>query len=282
MRIIYLNNIYIIYIYMDKYCFSQFNEKFYDFIDKLNFIVNDDNINSLKKKYNKINQTKLIKNFVKNLETYKDSINKCDDSIFTNEIFIYDNINISNIWNKLTNETTKKSFWEYLQILYILGEVFVNGSTNNDMMKNLLETNNTSTSSNQQMNLENMLKNITGGKMGDINNKLFDVDENEIKEASNNMKEMFKDSDSKTGDIMCDMIGDISNELTNSKGKGLNNILNIAENVANKFKPKLESGEINLNDLLNSAKNAMGSMSGEVPDTDNPMDLLNNLMKNMK
>jgi len=267
---------------MDKYCFNQFNEKFYDFIDKLNFIVNDENINSLKKKYNKINQTKLIKNFVKNLETYKDSINKCDDSIFTNDIFIYENINISNIWNKLNNETTKKSFWEYLQILYILGEVFVNGYTNDDMMKNLLETNNTSTNSNQQMNLENMLKNLTGGKLGDMNNKLFDIDENEIKEASNNMKEMFKDSDSKTGDIMCDMIGDISNELSNSKGKGLNNILNIAENVANKFKPKLESGEINLNDLLNSAKNAMGNMSGEVPDTDNPMDLLNNLMKNMK
>jgi hypothetical protein len=55
--------------------------------------------------------------------------------------------------------------------------------------------------------------------------------------------------------------------------------MSIAENVANKFKPKLESGEFNINDLLNSAKSAMGSISGNVPNTDNPMDLLNNLMK---
>lgn len=265
---------------MEKYCFNQFNEKFYDFIDKIFIITKDNDINNLKKKYNKINQNKLIKSFVKNLELYKDNINNNDDTIFVNDIFIYENINLSNIWNKLTNEITKKSFWEYIKILYILGDIFVNGESENlDMVNKLLESNNESPNINQQINLENILKNFTSGN---INEKLFDINNEEINEASNNMKQIFKEGDSKTNDIMCDMISDISQELSNSKEKGLNNILNIAETIANKFRPKMESGEFNLNDLLNSAKNAMGAMSGNTPNTNNPLDLLNNLMNNIK
>ena len=120
--------------------------------------------------------------------------------------------------------------------------------------------------------------------LGDLKNleKLIDmkkfsediknINKDEIIEATGNIKKLLgKNADEKTSNLLSDMLDNITNELQgNNLGDGdpISNIMKVAEKVASKMKPRIESENINLENVVN------GSELGG-----NPMNLFHQLMK---
>jgi hypothetical protein len=281
---------------MDNYCFTQFNSKFADFIYNLNkTFKNDNELEEFNKKIEKVNPKKLIKRFIKILQPYKNQVENKDDTIFLQELYIIPNVNISRLYNS-TNSKVKDVIWQYLQILYVLGEIFVTGKVQNiSMLDNMLNTNininNQNTNINNQntddqnaLDINNIMKNMNVDK---LNEQLTGISKEDIMDASENIKKMFPNN-TKTSNVMCDLVNDISKELANNNANNSNNngimgILKIAENVADKFKPKIESGEININELLGSAQEMMSEIYGKSDNNNNnPMEMLTKLMSGIR
>ena len=98
------------------------------------------------------------------------------------------------------------------------------------------------------------------------------INTDDIKEATNNIKNLLGgNSDEKTSNLISDMLDDITKELqTNDLNDGdpFQNIMKVAEKVAQKIKPKVEKDNIDLSNLMNSTSN-------------NPMNILNKMMNEM-
>ena len=275
---------------MEKYCFNQFNEKFSEFMIKINTnFKNDEELDNFNKKLHLVNPKKLIRRFVKTLKPFKDKLNNRDNTLFTeNDIYVLPDVNMSRLWKLTNNEQIQKSIWQYLQMLYVLGEIVITGKTENlEMLDSMLQEVGSNTNNSQNNNLGgldigNLMKNFGVDKLDD---QLSNINGEDISEASDNIKKMFSDNSNKSSGLMCDMVNDISSELSNSKtnGQGITGILKIAENVANKFKPKIESGEFDLSELLGSAQNVMSEMykNDSQGNTPNPMNMMQQLMGNM-
>jgi hypothetical protein len=278
---------------MDNYCFTQFNKKFADFIYNLNkTFKNDSELEEFNKKIDMVNPKKLIKRYIKVLKPYKTQIESKDNTLFTNTLYIIPNVNISRLWNSTNSTVTKDVIWQYLQILYVLGEIYVSGNVENvsmldDMLKNDNANDNANNNGNgniDQIDMKNIMKNMNVDK---LNEQLTGISKDDIMEASENIKKMFPNN-TQTSNVMCDLVNDISKELANNNvnnntnNNGIMGILKIAENVADKFKPKLESGEININELLESAQGMMSEIYGKSDNNNNnPMEMLSKLMNNL-
>ena len=120
--------------------------------------------------------------------------------------------------------------------------------------------------------------------LGDIKNleKLIDmkkfsediknINNDEIAEATGNIKKLLgKNADEKTSNLLSDMLDSITNELQGnniSEGDPISNIMKVAETVANKMKPRIESENINLQNVVQSS-----DLGG------NPLSLFQELMK---
>ena len=279
---------------MENYCFNQFNEKFSEFMSNLNITFEgDEELDIFNKKLQKVNLKKLIKRYVKIMKPYKNKLNVRDESIFDEEdILILPKVNMSRLWKQNLSETTKTNIWQYLQMLYVLGEIVMTGKTKNlDMLDKMLKevdtnNNNNNNKSNTGLKLESLLQNFGTNQ---IDEQLSNINKDDISEASDNIKKLLSNSESKSSNLMCDMVNDISAELANTDKKegGIMGIFKIAENVANKFKPKIESGEFDLNELLGSAQQTMSQIYGNMPTDENmpdqmpnPMNLLSQLLNN--
>ena len=275
---------------MENYCFNQFNDKFSEFIYNLNITFKgDDELDKFNKKLNLINPKKLIKRYIKIMKPFKDQLNSKDEKMFIdNELYVLPDVNMSRLWKQNISDNSKKNIWQYLQMLYVLGEIYTTGETENlDMLDNMLDNTNSNSDKDNtdkdNTDVNNLLKNVNINQLDD---KLNNIKKEDISEASDNIKQMFLQSDNKSSNLMCDMINDISSELSNAKengGNGISNILKIAENVANKFKPKIESDDFDLSELLGSAQNVMSEIYKDEKggDMKNPMDMLSQLMGNM-
>jgi hypothetical protein len=242
---------------MEKYCYNQFNEKFSDFMFNLNkTFKGDKELEKFNKKLKLVNPKKLIRRYVKCLKPVQNKLQKNDDSIFEKDLFILPDVNFSRLWKENLSDDAKNNIWEYLNILYVLGEIHVYGKTSNLSALDNINKEEKENKTNEPLDINKLLGSFSSGKLGE---QLSGINKNELAEASTNIKNMFADSNSKTSNLMCDMINDISSELGNleKNENGIQNILNIAQNVANKFKPKLESGEFDVNELLGNAQNMM-------------------------
>ena len=268
---------------MNKYCYKQFNDKFGEFLHNLNITFRGDNeLEVFNKKVDLVKPEKLIKRYIKVMKPYHTKLENKDESMFDKDIYFLPKVNISRLWKKNISGKTKENIWQYLQILYILGDVIVNEADNTDMLNKILpstQENKNNSTEHANLNINNIIQNL------DIDSKLSNINKDDIKEASENIKKMFS-NDNKSNDLMCDLVNDITSELSEIDSKnGLTGILKIAENVADKFKPKIESGEFDINELLGSAQNVMKQMCQNMPQTNNsepnPLNMLNSLMANL-
>jgi hypothetical protein len=109
--------------------------------------------------------------------------------------------------------------------------------------------------------------------MDKFSEDIKNINSDDIKEATNNIKNLLGgSSDEKTSNLISDMLDDITKELqTNnlSDGDPFQNIMKVAEKVAEKIKPKVEKDNIDLSTFMNSGDS-------------NPMNLLNKMMGEMK
>jgi hypothetical protein len=267
---------------MEKYCLQQFSDKFHEFMSNLNIIFKDDDeLTNFNKSVDRINMTKLAIRYTKVLSPFKDKLENKDESMFANELFLLPTVNMSRLWNSGISDKTKNVFWQHIQLLYVLGNIIDNGDVNNDMLNNMIDEMDVPEESDKNSSdPANIMSSLGNMDIGNLMNGLSNFDEKDIAEASTNIKKIFGDEETETSNLMCDMVTDISKELTNnnSEGGGINNIIKIAENIAEKFKPKLESGDFDINELLGTAQNAMGQLYGGSQEANPLNDMLSQLM----
>lgn len=268
---------------MDKECYiQQFGIKFHEFLSNLNIIFkNDEELIRFGKNVNNVNMTKLASRYVKVLGLHKDKIESKDETMFNEDIYIFPAVNMSRLWNINISDKTKNVFWQYIQFLYLLGDIIVSGKVS-DSLVNVINDDIQIIDKDKADDPANLLSMLDASNITNILNKLTDFGEEDIAMASDNIKKIFKENDSKTSNLMCDIVTDISEELSNKKNSeinGISNIIKIAENIAEKFKPQIESGNFDINELLGSAQSAMGQMyKSNNGQKSSETDQLNNMM----
>ena len=101
-----------------------FNNNVLHFLLQLNKITNsdifDNNINKCKIIIN-VNNKLLINTFYKNIYIHNNLIHNKNDNILykLQKLNIFDNINLINIWNNLSDEDKNKC-WEFLDVFILL------------------------------------------------------------------------------------------------------------------------------------------------------------------
>ena len=94
--------------------------------------------------------------------------------------------------------------------------------------------------------------------MDELTSQLKNMKKEDIENATNSIKGLLGDNiDEKTSALITDMLTNISDEMKNNemgKGDPIKNILNIAESVASKMKPKIENDNIDMSQLINSTQ----------------------------
>jgi hypothetical protein len=125
--------------------------------------------------------------------------------------------------------------------------------------------------------------------LDDLTNQLKNMKKEDIENATNNIKGLLGSTiDDKTTSLITDMLSNISEELQKgdlSNGNPIKNILNVAESVACKMKPKINPND--LSQLLNSTQtfaNQCKDKKGNPIFSDkkmNPFSLLGQFANNM-
>lgn len=123
--------------------------------------------------------------------------------------------------------------------------------------------------------------------IGELKDQLKNMKKEDIEEATNNIKKMLgNNDDDNTSTLISDMLNNITEELKNdemNEGDPFKNIVKIAESVADKMKPQMESSNIDMSQLLNSTQ----SLASQCEDENgnnlfaggvNPFNLVNQMM----
>ena len=273
---------------MSTFYIEQFEEKFKELIKELHTKFSD-NIEIIVyfKSMDKLDYKKIAIHYATELQNYSEFITKKNDHLFTDEnINFIDQINFSDIWTKL-EESDKTVIWQYIQILYILSNIIAeipkksnDGESENEVASNINATINDV--------VKTMKDNFESTEKQNIN--LTDMSTDDINEATRHVKEKLQGSSSENN-VMLDMIGEINKELINITEnpnenekdtpeipvnnpqldmmsqmlnidkEGLGGIMSIANKISQKFQSKVDSGELNPQDLMASAQSMLMNMN---------------------
>jgi hypothetical protein len=155
------------------------------------------------------------------------------------------------------------------------------------------ETNDLQNANNTTPGLSSMAHMLGIDKMLNLDNlseQLKNINKTEIDDATANIKSLLcNNSNDKTSNMIDDIVTNIAEELQNSdfsEGNPINNIIKIAEKIGQNFIPKVESENINMEQLLqktNTLANNFKDNSGnpiKIDNNMNPFNLLSTLMQN--
>jgi len=270
---------------MSTFYVEQFEEKFKELINDLHSKF-EDNLEILVyyKSLDKLDYKKIAIHFATELQNYSEFITKKNDNLFTNEnINFIDQIKFNEIWLKL-EIADKTVIWQYIQILYILSNIIA------DIPKKCeIPENNSDLNLNNTINdvMKTMKDNFESTDKQSIN--LTDMTTDDINEATQHVKEKLNCDNNGGNNVMMDMIGEINKELINVTEnpdqhvedagesnnnpqidmmsqmlnidkQGLNGIMSIANKISQQFQSKVDSGELNPQDLMASAQSMLMNM----------------------
>lgn len=143
---------------MENNFLSEFINQLKLFIKELNDSHSTSGTIKFLEKCDYLDKNKIVKKFLTTVEPKKLLIQNRDISIFNEKFSIIPGINLSNIWNFISDELKTRT-WNYLQLLYIYAELIIQEpGTNNEnvqtmflsMMQNS-HTNNTDSKSNDDL-----------------------------------------------------------------------------------------------------------------------------------
>jgi hypothetical protein len=126
--------------------------------------------------------------------------------------------------------------------------------------------------------------------IGELKNQLKNMTKDDINDATNNIKELLgTEVDENTTNLISNMLTNITEELNNENlgsGNPLDNIVKIADSVAKKMKPQMESQNVDISKLWNSTQNLANQYKDENGQQVfgkgmNPFDLVNKMMGSM-
>jgi hypothetical protein len=190
-----------------------------------------------------------ISKFLDSINKYEKLITNRNEKLFDDNIYIFENIPMSDLWKKDISESTKKNIWKYLQTFCV---IHINLKSSESLKELLSGETNTLTSENKK-DLKDLKK---------------------IKKMKNDMEEKKTLNDLNMEDMLNNSsIGKIAKEISESldipnidsaddisklfEGEGIMNLFN---KVNSTVKQKLESGELNDDILKNEADNMYPNM----------------------
>jgi hypothetical protein len=200
------------------------------------------------------NQDEFIAEFIKHLGKYQKQIMDNDVSLFENDIFLLRGINFRVLWNdKHITDATKKSIWDYLKLLFFLGKM-TGEKTADDSMNELHE---------QLKKIAEENKDSEQGETGFNPEKLM--------EAGSKVKELFGNEDNVVSSLVEDITKEIGKEFGDKKNVNLaqllikdkNAIQRIVDNVKKTVDEKIAKGEINEDEMANSAEKVAGVLNSD-------------------
>jgi len=226
------------------------------------------------------NDDKYVKRFMRKFGNHKELISAKNDDLFKDTICFLKNLDFKDIWeNEKTDDSIKKTIWDYLQTLFVIGDTIISDT---DRIKSLVESlkkkrNNEpldETINPENKELLDMLQNLSENKEAPnediLSNGLIG---NLAKELASdiNLDDMNLNMDDGNSNI-----GDIFGKLMS--GDNPMKFMNLIQDVGKKIQTKLTSGNVNQGDLLNEAQNMMGMLGNNNPLFDT---LLNTAKKEM-
>ena len=231
-------------------------------------------------KIDSCNDDKYVKRFMRKFVVHKELISNKNNDLFNESVCFLKNVDFKEVWeNKITVESIKKTIWDYLQTLFVIGDTIISDT---DRIKSLVETlkknrNNETVDDElhpENKELMNMLQNLSENK--DLPNE--DILSNGL--IGNLAKELAGDIDLDSMNLNMDdgnsNIGDIFGKLMS--GDNPMKFMNLIQDVGKKIQTKLADGNVNQGDLLNEAQNMMGMLGNNNPLFDT---LLNTAKKEM-
>jgi len=256
---LFINNIIKIY--------SEYKETLYEYYGELLELDN-------------CNDDKYVKRFMRKFGNHKELISSKNNDLFKDTICFLKNVDFKDIWeNEKTDDSIKKTIWDYLQTLFVIGDTIISDT---DRIKSLVESlkkkrNNEpldETINPENKELMDMLQNLSENKEAPnediLSNGLIG---NLAKELASdiNLDDMNLNMDDGNSNI-----GDIFGKLMS--GDNPMKFMNLIQDVGKKIQTKLTSGNVNQGDLLNEAQNMMGMLGNNNPLFDT---LLNTAKKEM-
>jgi len=226
------------------------------------------------------NDDKYVKRFMRKFDNHKELISAKNNELFNETICFLKNVDFKDIWeNEKTDDSIKKTIWDYLQTLFVIGDTIISDT---DRIKSLVESLKKKRDNeplDESINPENkelmdMLQNLSENKDEPKEDMLSNgLIGNLAKELASdiNLDDMNLNMDDENANI-----GDIFGKLMS--GDNPMKFMNLIQDVGKKIQTKLTSGNVNQGDLLNEAQNMMGMLGNNNPLFDN---LLNTAKKEM-
>jgi hypothetical protein len=274
--------------------YKNFISTFYQFISDLNRYSQNPGTQKALDIYNNLDMAKVIFRTYHLMNDSLQKIQSKDDTLFKNPFVLLPDVDISVYWPTLIKGQREKIWTYlnilYLETEFLMNKkepvqqtptsseqqvaetkavdfnpfVGINGDNNVesvsvDSMLSSIPT--TDESSSSGPGIESIAKAIGLNKMiniDDLTNQLKNMKKEDIDVATNNIKELLGNNvDEKTSGLITDMLTNISTEMKKnelSQGDPFKNLLNVAEIVASKMKPKIEENNIDVAQLINSTQ----------------------------
>ena len=109
---------------MENY-YNQFVSNLKKFISDLNRYCPNEGCHNFLNVYESLDMGKVMVRYLGTMRKYENKLKNCDESLFTEKLALFPQIDMRELWVKLSSGQ-KKKIWTYLQLLYIQCEVILN------------------------------------------------------------------------------------------------------------------------------------------------------------
>lgn len=264
-----------------EYHYQNFVTYFQKFIVDLNRYCPSDELNELINIYESLDKKKIMESFYGNVNKYGKEITANNESIFNNNVVIFQGINLKSYWPQLISGQ-KKKVWIYLNMLLLECNMVIVQKDEKDKKEMAFNPYEGIGGDNANYGVNEMfsglktldedkpekpgfgsIANMVGAdkmlNMDKISEQLKNMKPEDIEQATLSIQNLLgSNADPQTSKLIGDMLSTIKGELNDgdiSKGNPLDNIMKIAESVATKMKPNIEQEGIDMEGLLASTQN---------------------------
>ena len=228
------------------------------------------------------NDSKYVKRYMLKMSQFKKQISSKDDSMFTESVFVLKNVDFQIIWeSEELSSSNKDKIWRYIQTLFVLGDIII---SSDDKVKEMLDTfNNKEVLEDIDGTMKTMMENLS--QHSEEASGFFETDEIKNSTLGKFASEMAADFDPK--EMFGNMdIDDTTNPMDLIKnlmgGDGLGNLMGMFNKVGEQIKSKMETNELNQEDLLRDAQNMMGKLNNFMPPTNPTQERLKKKLEQRK
>jgi hypothetical protein len=245
------------------YSFQVFYKVFNDFMSDLKFVFPEQSgaIDGYLQKLNDVptedreGEKQVINDVLQPLRRYSRQILINDETMFNMPIVFNETIDLSAMWHTELSDDNQRSFWDYLEKLYIIGNIVLKPKKQDEFLKVVWK-----------------IKQKYGGASADAGSSgvAEEVNDDSIQNATEQLQSMFGGNP-----VLNEMVKDIAQNVgqalkENDPNQMMMSLLSgdhsmfapLLENMSSKYGERLKNEPINEEELLNQTQNLFKNMPG--------------------